>query len=518
MGRLFVNSLFLHQEMPMASTDRTLRPARVQTRLALEPLEDRTVPTNFTVTNLNDGGSGSLRLAITLANAAADEDIINFAPGLSGTINLTLPGAGGFEDDTNVSGDLDILNPLTIQGPGANVLTVRQTVANERVFHVMSAAGTSVSISGLTISGGNGNNGGGAGVDLQTAASLTLSAVEVTGNSTSGAAGSGVSTLLAGSILTIMDSTIANNSSASFGGGVLIFRGSATITNSTISGNSAGPGQPGGGVDLEGGSAVIRNSTITGNSSPIAGGGITVFGSATVTLSSTIVAGNIGGDISGPVDTTSDHNLIGNNAGSAGISNGFNGNIVGNAVTPIDPLLGPLQLNGGPTRTHALLAGSQALNNGSNAAGLPSDGRGAPFLRLFGAGVDIGALEVQPNPPPTAQAFQAARDAITALQPSGARLAAFAIGDVSGDFVSDIVLAFRLRSNKLLIATFDGIDGHIRGAFQPFRNAVGANARVQLVTLNLNADPALEIGLIVTPASLGVPHISAFTVTGTRIL
>jgi hypothetical protein len=133
----------------------------------------------------------------------------------------------------------------------------------------------------------------------------------------------------------------------------------------------------------------------------------------------------------------------------------------------------------------------------------------------FSAGLTVSRAQGQP---PTAQALQAAVQAIQALRPSGARLAAFAFGDVSGDNVNDIVLAFRLRNNKLLIATLDGIDGHIRGAFQPFRNAVGPSARVRLVTVNLNADPALEIGLIVTPSSPGVPHISAFTVIGIRIL
>jgi len=133
----------------------------------------------------------------------------------------------------------------------------------------------------------------------------------------------------------------------------------------------------------------------------------------------------------------------------------------------------------------------------------------------FSAGLTVSLGPLQS---PSPQALQAAAQAIRALQPSGTRLAAFTFGDVNADNVNDIVLAFRLRNNKLLIATFDGVDGHVRGAFQPYRNAVGAGARVQLVTVNLNADPALEIGIIVTPASVGVPHISAFTVNGTRIL
>jgi Right handed beta helix region len=494
----------------MATTDRPLR-------LALEPLEDRTVPTTFTVINLNDGGAGSLRQAITDANADAVPDTITFAPGLSGTINLTIAGA----DNTNAGGDLDILNPVSIQGPGANVLRVKQTVANERVFDVRPGAGAAVSISGLTISGGNGAAGNGGGVHLATAATLTLSAVEVTDNSTSNGFGGGVDQDSGGSVLTIINSTIANNSMTGFnGGGIEIFGSSTTITNSTISNNTAGGAAAGGGVRITSGTVTIRNSTITGNSATT-GAGVSAAVGTTVTLSSTIVAGNnpaAAGDVGGAVVVTSDHNLIGNDTGLVGLTNGVNGNLIGTAATPINPLLGSLQLNGGPTRTHALLAGSPALDKGFDSVGLASDQRGIPFLRLSGVAVDIGALEVQPNPQPTAQAFQAAVQIITLVEPSGFRLAAFAVGDVSGDFVSDIVLAFRLRSNKLLIATFDGVDGHIRAVFTPFTNAIGVGARVRLVTVNLNTDPALEIGIIVTPASFGVPHVSAFTMAGTQVL
>jgi Right handed beta helix region len=494
--------------------------ATARARLALESLEDRTVPTTFTVTNLNDGGPGSLRQAITDANADALPDIITFAAGLTGTINLTIAGA----DDTNVAGDLDILNPVSIQGPGAKALTVKQTVANERVFDVRPGAGASVSISGLTITGGNGNNGGGGGVHVATAAALTLSALEIKGNTSSDFAGGGVFQESAGGVMAIINSTIAGNSvtaPAINGGGVEIIGSSATITNCTISGNST-VGPSGGGVRVFSTSnVVIRNSTITDNSSATDGAGVSIDPTSTGTLSSTIVAGNnpaTAGDVGGTVLAASDHNLIGIGTGLTGITNGVNGNLIGTAATPINPLLGPLQLNGGQTRTHALLSGSPALNKGFDAVGLASDQRGIPFLRLSGVAVDIGAFEVQPNPQPTAQAFQAAVQAITVLQPSGIRFTAFALGDVNGDNVSDIVLAFRLRNNKLLIASFDGVNGKIVGVFQPFTAAPDPGARVKLVTVNLNADPALEIGLIVTPGSFGVPHISAFTVTGSRVL
>jgi hypothetical protein len=215
-------------------------------------------------------------------------------------------------------------------------------------------------------------------------------------------------------------------------------------------------------------------------------------------------------DISGSVTATS--SLIGNATGTT-FAAGSGANITGT-----DPMLGPLADNGGPTRTHALLPGSPAIDHGSNPAGLVADQRGGLFLRTVGAAADIGAFEAQPNPAPAQQAIQAAAHTIQLLKPAGARMAAVAFGDLNADFVNDIVLALRLRNNKLVIVTFDGVSGKIVGVVQPFRNAIGANARVQLVTLNLNADRMLEIGLIVTPGGPGVPHISAFTVTGVRVL
>ena len=78
-------------------------------RLAVEALEDRSLPSTFTVTNLLDTGAGSLRAAVASANASAGADTIDFAT--TGTIALT-------------SGQLDISDSLTINGPGAGALTV----------------------------------------------------------------------------------------------------------------------------------------------------------------------------------------------------------------------------------------------------------------------------------------------------------------------------------------------------------------------------------------------------------
>src|SRR5260370_11420910 len=81
-----------------------------------------------------------------------------------------------------------------------------------------------------------------------------------------------------------------------------------------------------------------------------------------------------------------------------GLSNGVNGNLVGSAAAPIDPRLGPLQDNGGPTLTHALLAGSPAVDAGNNALATPFDQRGPGFPRVLYGAIDIGALELARGP------------------------------------------------------------------------------------------------------------------------
>jgi hypothetical protein len=79
-----------------------------------------------------------------------------------------------------------------------------------------------------------------------------------------------------------------------------------------------------------------------------------------------------------------------------GLSNGVNGNLVGSAAAPIDPLLGPLQDNSGPTITHALLPGSPAIDAGNNAYATEFDQRGPGYPRIVSGTIDIGAFEVQP--------------------------------------------------------------------------------------------------------------------------
>jgi hypothetical protein len=166
-----------------------------------------------------------------------------------------------------------------------------------------------------------------------------------------------------------------------------------------VSGNTAGT--DGGGIWAS--AAELLNCTVVENIARN-GGGLFHEPGGDFTLRNTIVALNVvgflltGADVSG-VFTSEGHNLIGDRTGSTGLTHGSNGNIVGDGVNPIDPKLGALKNNGGPTKTHALLAGSKAIDRGDNSLLPLTDQRGAGFPRVKDgngdgiAVVDIGAFE-----------------------------------------------------------------------------------------------------------------------------
>src|SRR5262245_48404981 len=148
--RLFAREL---HKMPIRCPIR--RASDLRARPLLQALEGRIAPATFTVSNVNDSGAGSLRQAILDANAAAGADSIVFSSLFNTTqaINLTTT-----PDTTNASA-LTISDSVTITGPGANLLTVRRdsgaTTPQFRIFTINGAGVLNVTISGMTISGGN---------------------------------------------------------------------------------------------------------------------------------------------------------------------------------------------------------------------------------------------------------------------------------------------------------------------------------------------------------------------------
>ncbi len=377
----------------------------------------------FTVDNLNDApvvssgdAPGTLRQAVFDANAQPDSDEIVFAEGLSGTILLT-------------EGQLEITEAASIIGPGAAQLTLAafdptpeaDNGDGNRIFEVDDGTSTAqdVSISGLTLTGGDVSGGGGAIFSLE---NLTISQSHITGNSvasTSGLLTAGGGIYINNANLVVAESTISNNlayhDSAAVGGGIASGSGNVTITSSTITGNTAraplgvsgGVGY-GGGVAVGSGTHVFAHNTISGNRAAgmdSFGGGIFVFGNQhSTTIDHTIVAdntGEFGRDISTTSEVTMRFSLVEN-------TTGWTVNDAGGNLFNVDPNLGRELINyGGPTPTVALMPGSPAIDGGDPFAlagmgDVPEfDQRGAPFVRVadgdgdFSAAIDIGAYEFQ---------------------------------------------------------------------------------------------------------------------------
>jgi hypothetical protein len=307
-------------------------------------------------TPVDGTGSGlgqlTLRQAVNLANAQPGGDTITFAPAVFANAPQTI---------TLTSGPLSLTDKAltTITGPGAKLVTVSGG-GQSQVFNI---AGGSATLSGLTISGGSAQNGGGF---ENSGGTLTLSNVIVSGNAAIGNGG-GIYTTPGGST-TLNGVTVSGNTAASGGGAAVGSGAVSALTNVTIAGNTA-TGSGGGLADL-GGTLTVINVTISNNQAASSGGGLLVSGSsANATLQNTIVAGNAGGNTSGGFAQASD--LIGQN-----------------------PLLAPLGDYGGPTPTMPLLPGSLAIGGGSKGFGVPTiDQRELP--RPSSEPIDIGAFQSQ---------------------------------------------------------------------------------------------------------------------------
>ncbi|WP_425397045.1 choice-of-anchor Q domain-containing protein [Aeoliella sp.] len=245
---------------------------------------------------------------------------------------------------------------------------------------------------------GNWGSGHGGGIHA-TFGSVSITRSSVSDNSTT-SDGGGIS--VGGGSVTVIDSTISGNSSNDNGGGISSGGGEITVTNSTISGNAAADN--GGAIFSYSGTLTIYSSTITENRAKVGflGGvsaGVHVRNYPTVssiTIENSIVAGNSSRFDSRDlrVETTGsltlNHSLFGSTEGtSIDDSTG-----VGNVLN-VNPILGPLADNGGPTHTHALLLGSPAYNAGIETEPSPFDQRGEGFSRKVGTAVDMGAYEVQ---------------------------------------------------------------------------------------------------------------------------
>jgi hypothetical protein len=348
-------------------------------------------------------GICALRAAIQETNALAGDDTIILPPNIYQlSINL-------MDSSLIVSGN------LTITGAGASTTIIRGGIESQLL---VIRSGFALNLSGVTIIGA-----GIAGSGISNSGILTLTDSTVSGGSTGGIGNSGTLTLINstvsgngnlggignGGTLTLINSTVSGNSSARGGG--IRNSGTLTLINSTISGNSAL--DQGGGI-YNSGTANLFNATIANNQagnstfsgSSGTGGGVFNTPGATFNFQNTILAGNLETvgipapppvrtifvAIAGECDGTI--NSIGNNLMTIADCT-----VSGSAPILGNPNLGPLQNNGGPTQTHALLSGSPAIDAGDpggcrdeSGALLTTDQRG---FRRPPLGCDIGAFELQ---------------------------------------------------------------------------------------------------------------------------
>ena len=392
-----------------STTDQRGVPRVFSTNADIGAVEMQTDTFNFTVLNTNDSGAGSLRQAITNANAngTALRDIV-FANNLSATtINLqsALP-----DITSNLTINGRVTNPTTGQLDSIIVQRDPNAAASFRIFNIVGGL-SRVAINTLTIANGNAGNGTFGG-GVFSGSNLTLTNVHVTGNQAG--SGGGVGLIAAdGTFTGCTFSSDASTNSVGTGGGIF-YQGDGghtlRVVSSTVSGNRSA--NQGGGIENISGGGNSRlevvNSTITGNTAQN-GGGIGTFtqngagNTATTTLRNTIIAGDAPNNLTtgtssgGAATVTSfGFSLADDNGGGFLIGTGDKINAFAG--------LGPLQNNGGPTPTHALLRNSAALDAGnSSGSGTIFDQRGPGFARTIdytnvpnssvGDGTDIGAVE-----------------------------------------------------------------------------------------------------------------------------
>jgi LPXTG-site transpeptidase (sortase) family protein len=415
--------------------------------LTVTPARAASIVVNTNADNTTAGdGFCTLREAINNANSNSDTTSGDCAAGsgadtITFAANYTITLAGSQLPAVNTT--------ITITGNGAaNTIIQANAAANiatYRVFEVKGTAGSNLTLNNLTVRHGRCDGSCEVFVNLGSGiyneGTLTITNSILSNNSTTyrggGLYNSGTVTLtnstLSGnmavdgggavnvSVMTITNSTISGNTSTNLGGGIYN-NSTLTVMNSTFSSNNA---TTGGGIHSQNGTINLTNSTFSGNSASNEGGGMSKL-LGTATILNTTFAGNSsvssGGNLASYAGTTTLKNtIVANRTGgtseclsNAGTLTADNTNIdtdgsCDNAVqkTSIELSLGPLQANGGPTQTIALLTGSHAIDTGDAATCVNApvnglDQRG--ISRPQGSACDIGAYEYVPPSPSIASA------------------------------------------------------------------------------------------------------------------
>lgn len=335
-------------------------------------------------------------------------------------------------DPIHTEAGIIVNQPIAIRGHGTDVTILQaheqREAAPERILLI--EEGAEAQIENISLRHGVPSNSEECGGAIMNHGILTLTRVVVRDNNAN--AGGGICNR---GELILIDSSVSYNIANGIGpagytcgagGGIKCERGTLTLVNSLVSGNQSMDADPfrevgvGGGVHIACNcSATFTNSTISGNRSVKLGGGIFVHGNLTLvncTITDNITKGDAGGVyISGHLDFT--NTIIADNSGKGGscivggpggykgegsIGENSNNLVRGGNCSPAfseNPLLGPLDDNGGATMTHALLPGSPAIDAiPASSCTLPTDQRGAPrpvIVDSAETSCDIGAFEVQ---------------------------------------------------------------------------------------------------------------------------
>jgi hypothetical protein len=353
------------------------------------------IQNNFTEGDFSKGGgiyskAGNLTVSNSTISSNTTDGIFSDGGGIYSFDSLTV-------NNSTISGNVTYGDGSEGGGIDGRRVTVNSSTISDNVTHGVNSAGGGIVVG-------------------QSLAELTVSNSTIDGNVTYGdnSVGGGIAS---SGLLTVINSTISGNSTSGnnsrgggiYSGGYLSASGNQLLINSTISGNStAGLDSEGGGIFSYKTNLALNNSLVTGNIAANSAG-------AEIAILNTNINGNA-------------HNLFGDSSKTnaaafenfAPAASSITATSDGTNPTALSGILAPLADNGGPTQTHALMAGSPALDAGNNlnlppdltdqdgdgdtTEAISFDQRGEGFDRVIGGATDIGAFEGQP-PPVTAPAF-----------------------------------------------------------------------------------------------------------------
>jgi hypothetical protein len=360
---------------------------------------DSTLSTNFASTG---GGIANLYGMLTVTGCTLSANSASTGGGIDNFGTLTVTDSTLSDNAAWEGGGIDNYGDLTVTDSTLSDNAAINFGIGGGIYNTSTATVTDSTLSD--------NAAGYGGAIYNTpSATLTVTGCTLSANSATSTCG-GIENLYG--MLTVTDSTLSTNSAGQLGGGIYNANGTLSVTGSTLSDNTATNSGFGGGI-WNSGNLTVTDSTLTGNAATFTGGGIANF-NGMLTVTGCTLSGNAAGYGGGGIinsDSLTVRNSIfaGNTAASspdvAGTLFSQGHNLVGNAqgasgfdptdLLNVDPMLGPLQDNGGPTWTMALSCGSPAIDAGDNADAPDWDQRGEGYPRIVNGVIDIGAYEVQ---------------------------------------------------------------------------------------------------------------------------